>query len=52
MSYPTTLREYYRRIIGAGRGGDPTMDEARADYSRAIDAQLSGWLSLALFAAR
>ena len=41
MTYPTTMREYYRRIVGAGRHGTPTIQEARADYRRAIDAQLS-----------
>ena len=41
MTYLTTMREYYRRIISAARRGDPTIDEARADYVRAINAQLS-----------
>ena len=44
MTYPTTMREYYRRIVGGGRRGDPTIDEARADYRRALDAQVSALL--------
>lgn len=41
MIYPITMREYYRRIIATRRSGGPTIREARADYRRAMDAQLS-----------
>lgn len=44
MTYPTTMREYYRRIVRAGRRGDPTIDEARADYRRTMDAELPALL--------
>ena len=44
MTYATTMREYYRRIVHAGRRGDPTIDEARADYRRAMNAQLPALL--------
>ena len=44
MTYPITMREYYRHIVSAGRRGDPTIDEARADYRRAVDAQFSAFL--------
>ncbi len=40
MTHPTTMSEYYRHIVSAGRCGDPTFDEARADYRRATDAWL------------
>ncbi len=40
MTHQTSMRECYRRIVRAGRHGDPTIDEARADYCRAVDAQL------------
>ncbi len=42
MSQPTSIRDYYRHIVSRARRGDPTIDEARADYRRAIAAQLSG----------
>ena len=44
MTYLTTMREYYRRIVSAARRGDPTIDEARADYLSAMDAQASALL--------
>ena len=44
MTHQTTVHEYYRSIVGAGRRGDPTIDEARADYCRAMDGQLPAWL--------
>ena len=44
MTDPTTMREYYRHIVSAGRRGDPTIDEARADYRRAMDAQFPALL--------
>ena len=44
MTDPATMREYYRRLVSAGRRGDPTIDEARADYCRVVDAQLPALL--------
>ncbi len=32
MSQPTSIRDYYRHIVSRARRGDPTIDEARADY--------------------
>ena len=31
MTHPATTRESHRRAVTAGRGGDPAVDEARAD---------------------
>ena len=44
MTHLTTMREYYRHIVRAGRRGDPTIDEARADYCRTMDAGLPALL--------
>ena len=44
MTHPPTIREYYRHIVSAGRRCDPTFDEIRADYRRALDAWHPGLL--------
>lgn len=30
------LRDYYSRIVRDGRGGRPSIDEARAEYRRGL----------------
>jgi hypothetical protein len=45
MTRSIAFSEYYRHTVSAGRRGDPTFDEARIDYRRVIDAQLSAWRS-------
>ena len=44
MTHQTTMREYYRRVVSAGRRDAPTIDEAHADYRRVVDAQLPALL--------
>ncbi|GMU39545.1 MAG: hypothetical protein AMXMBFR23_04110 [Chloroflexota bacterium] len=34
------LNEYYSRIVRDGQKGRPTIQEARADYRRSLEAQL------------
>ncbi|MDA0270422.1 MAG: hypothetical protein O2798_03150 [Chloroflexi bacterium] len=34
------INEYYSRIVRDGRRGAPTIQEARADYRRTLEAQL------------
>jgi len=34
------LSEYYSRIVRDGTRGRPTIQEARADYRRTLEAQL------------
>lgn len=33
------MMDYYRRLIGQGRDGGPSFQEANDDFARMIDAQ-------------